>query len=220
MNGFHTLAIGDTGKVCIAEDVGATPRCIAAGRLDWDDNMRAIREIQALKPGDVVVDAGAYIGDSTQMFLDRGAEVYAFEPDPNAFECLKHNCPQAHCFNVALGNGEPYRVQILGGNMGGKWIVTDPASTLRAPTLDSYHLKRLDFFKVDVEGFEFFVLQGARETILKCRPHLLIEFNPSALGHFGVSVSQVQEYLRELGYSHYREVFRYGDENWDVVCNP
>lgn len=221
MNGFHLIPIGNTGKVCIEEDIGTTPRCLLAGRLDWDSNMRDIREVRALGKGNVVVDAGAYIGDSTQIFLERGAEVYAFEPDPNAFECLKLNCPEAHCYNTALGHGEQYRVQILGGNIGGKWLVTDPHSKNQAVSLDSFHLNRLDLLKVDVEGFELFVLQGARQTILRCRPDLLIEFNPVALGQFGVSVRDLQNYMRELGYyENCREVFRYSDENWDLMCNP
>lgn len=48
-------------------------------------------------------------------------------------------------------------------------------------TLDSLELKDLDFLKVDVEGHELQVLDGAKATLLRCRPRLLIEIRPRNL---------------------------------------
>ena len=50
---------------------------------------------------DVVWDIGAFIGDHTRFYLDLGKQVVAVEPNPLAFECLTHNCPEATLMNIA-----------------------------------------------------------------------------------------------------------------------
>ena len=48
-------------------------------------------------------------------------------------------------------------------------------------TLDSFKLPRLDFVKLDVEGYECQILQGAKETITKCRPWMWVEYYISGI---------------------------------------
>jgi hypothetical protein len=62
-------------------------------------------------------------------------------------------------------------------------------------TLDAFvqqeRLSRLDFMKIDVEGAEVGLLQGAEETIDRFRPVLMIEINPSTLQRFGKTSADV-----------------------------
>ncbi len=60
-----------------------------------------------IKPGDVVIDCGANIGDVTQYFYDRGAKVYAFEPNPYAYNILYkrfENIDKVVCIKKAVSD--------------------------------------------------------------------------------------------------------------------
>src|SRR4051794_37592702 len=99
------VIIPGTQYLALMADRYITPQCLQLRRLDWDRSFLEIPEVEAtLKPGNVVFDVGAYIGDTTRLFLDRGCTVYAFEPYDDAYECLKHNCPDAQCFHSAVGD--------------------------------------------------------------------------------------------------------------------
>jgi hypothetical protein len=71
-------------------------------------------------------------------------------------------------------------------------------------TLDAFAeqhgLQRLDFIKVDIEGSEIPFLRGARETLKRFRPAMLIEMNPDTLRAFGASAADLAGLLREMSY--------------------
>jgi FkbM family methyltransferase len=126
--------------------------------------------------GQVFVDVGASYGAYSLSAAAHGAEVHAFEPETSVFVDLKRNA-EANGFEISLHNS-------------GLWDGDDvvdmssyaphwPPGTISAPfrmlTLDSFRLPRLDWLKVDVEGAEERVLRGARETIARCRPRVIVE---------------------------------------------
>ncbi len=59
------------------------------GRASWNAAYQFDRACARLRPGDVVIDAGANMGDITARMAERGAVVHAFEPDPFACEALE-----------------------------------------------------------------------------------------------------------------------------------
>ena len=69
-----------------------------------------------------------------------------------------------------------------------------PGIETQVITLDSLGLEKCSFMKVDVEGMEMEVLEGARETIARCRPYLFLECA------FDAGVRPLWEKLRELNY--------------------
>ena len=74
-----------------------------SSRLDHDQNT-----LPLLVPylGGTVIDVGAFIGDHTEFYCQHSGTVYAFEPNPLAFECLHRNMEEhnnVRCFRVALG---------------------------------------------------------------------------------------------------------------------
>lgn len=185
------------------------------GRLDWDDQFNSLKVWQELRPGMVVLDAGAFIGDTTKIFLDRQCEVHAFEPRPETFVCLLHNCPGAHCYNLALGDGTRFETATTGGNMGGKPLLPGRRYSIR---LDDLRMERLDLLKLDVEGFEVRALQGAINTICRLHPMIHVEFNTVGLAQCGATPKMLEESLRSLGYGNLEEVYRYSDSQWDIFC--
>ena len=146
---------------------------------------------QLLCAGDVVIDVGANIGNHTVFYAKKvspGGVVYALEPQRITFEFL--------CANLVLNsltNVIPMQVGV--GETEGQLIVpmADPnviqnfgavkieghtiGDLVKIITLDTLELQRCNLIKIDVEGMEFQVLQGAEKTIRTCRPFLFVENN-------------------------------------------
>jgi FkbM family methyltransferase len=142
-----------------------------------------------LKPGDVVIEAGANIGAHTlplaRMVGPAGA-VYAFEPQRIVFQTLCANMAlnsvtNAHCRHAALGDaaGEatvPELDYSTENNFGGLGLEGHSGGeTVPVITVDSLGLKRCDLLKVDVEGMETAVLRSAGRMIEACAPVLYVE---------------------------------------------
>lgn len=68
-------------------------------------------------------------------------------------------------------------------------------------------LSRLSFIKIDIEGAEYFALQGMRKTLEKFKPVILVEIQPFFLQGFGITQEQVLSLIRDMGY----EMFVYDE---------
>lgn len=130
------------------------------------------------------VDAGAHVGLITRRLAEKFSAVHAFEPNPFNFECLQANT--RHLKNVvlhqkALGDRDAAAGIEAGptGNSGNRQM-TDGAtgSKVRVIPLDLLDLGSLGLLKIDVQGYELFVLDGARDTIGRHAPVVLVECEP------------------------------------------
>jgi FkbM family methyltransferase len=164
---------------------------------------------QMIAEGDVVIEAGANIGAHTLWFARhvgiKGA-VFAFEPQRLVYQLLCANMAlnsivNAHCFNVALGPApgqvvvpviDPTQPNNFGGlNIEGH-ARGEPVPLVR---LDSFDVPRLKLIKVDVEGMEQKVLEGATGLIARFRPLLYVENDRSAQSNALI------KYIDSLGYN-------------------
>ncbi len=168
-----------SGKIIatIEGDTHISKWAIEAGRLDHDQNTLPLLAPYIPKGG-TVVDAGAFIGDHTVFYADRvgpAGQVLAFEPNFAAFECLHHNVQwmPVTCHHAGLSDATSTAAIATDINAGASHLTDGKGCALLA--LDSLNLQRLDFFKLDVEGFEVRALRGAKDTIHRCRPVMLIE---------------------------------------------
>lgn len=192
------------------------------GRLDHDDYSLGII-LPNIKKGDWVVDGGAFIGDHTTAYLRAvgpTGKVIAFEPNPEAYQCLLHNCPSSQNIFAGLGEKDEKLRFSTSTNIGASHICGLGDKKVNIVTLDSYRLSRLDFLKLDVEGFELSALKGAKSTINKLRPLMWIEVNEGALKRNEQSPLSLLTFISsELGY----EVTAYpnsGIEQYDILCKP
>lgn len=159
--------------------------------------------LHLINKGDVVVDVGANIGDSTGPFLERVGDqgkVFAFEPHPEAFACLVKNCPQASCYQVALSHETVVYPFQRKANVGASHICQNAEDRVQAVTLDSFKLEKCDAIKVDCEGFEAHVLKGARRTIRDYKPIIVMEINEGALRRHGLTQFDIFDLLTGWNY--------------------
>jgi FkbM family methyltransferase len=138
------------------------------------------------RAGDVCIDIGAFHGSYTLPALAAGAWVYAIDAREQPLKTLVSRAIsygltlRLHTIHAAISNGEPYTAEHV------EAIATGPApSREMIPdaqwcTVDSLFNHGavgagVDWIKVDVEGGEVGVLEGARETLRRFSPRLLIE---------------------------------------------
>lgn len=170
-------------------------------------------------PGDVFIDVGANIGYFSMLAAQRQPSlVLAVEPVGRTFNVLscnvRHNGLDAviHPVNVALGSrastvrlvstrGPKNHVEYaVGGDDQGAEKVDAKLTTLDSLLKEPGSPAKVDFIKVDIEGYEYEFLQGARETIGRFKPMMLMEVEQHRLEKFGVRASDVFEFLAKLGY--------------------
>lgn len=194
-----------------------------SGRLDHDEYALPII-LEHIHQGDTVVDVGAFIGDHTIAYCNAVGEsghVHAFEPNAKAYECLEYNCKSAKTYNLGLSNvAETVFYCCEDKNAGAGRILRDtPTSTqIKTITLDSLKLSALDFLKIDVEGYEVAVLEGAALTIKKYRPKMWIEINVGALSQNGKTAADIESFLSKLDYTY--TAFPEIGEQYDLLCIP
>jgi FkbM family methyltransferase len=127
-----------------------------------------------------ILDVGANIGNHTVYFanyLKYGA-IMAFEPDAQNYELLKFNT--ASYKNIGLANfavSDHTGTVYLGRNPNnwGAHEISETGDEVHCISLDKIALNQVTLIKIDVEKHEPQVLDGATDTILRCRPLILIE---------------------------------------------
>jgi FkbM family methyltransferase len=128
----------------------------------------------------VALDIGANVGlwsrDLTQVFQ----HVIAFEPVADFRDCLLKNVPATN-FEVracALGSEDTtINMIITAENTGHSHVDTATLGTGTIPMhrLDSLELPKIDYIKIDCEGYENTILRGAKQTILRDCPIMVVE---------------------------------------------
>src|SRR5262245_27154459 len=139
-----------------------------------------------------VLDIGAYVGTHTLALARMVARVYAFEPQPSIFALLRCNVERNGLTNVRLfraavsrSRGDisiPTTAWSEGDNFGAFSLSRGPSGA-DAPagepvpmvTIDDLDLTACHLIKIDVEGLEPEVLEGARKTIARLRPIVYAE---------------------------------------------
>lgn len=181
--------------------------------------------------GGVVADVGACLGDYTMTFsqmVGPNGKVYAFEPHAPAWECLCYNMAgysNVVLLDVALGaENEWGTFERDFHNLGASQVHPDKNGNVRIRPLDviAKRWTRLDFLKIDAEGFEPMILDGSRETIMRLRPVIYIEVSQYNLNKLNTTMSTnltTEDIYRRLEALEY--VFKRTDgHDGDILCLP
>jgi FkbM family methyltransferase len=207
-------------------------RVYADGRLghllrygDFEVSEQAFLK-RILRPGDVFVDAGANIGLYSLLagrLVGPSGSVLAFEPCAATFERLRENVrrsgmPQISCHRIALSNiAGPATLSVsrsgfdawnsLAGILADGEFTSESVMTI---TWDAFWAqqtlqKRVTVMKIDVEGWEVPVLEGAYALLSRAdAPVLQVEFTPANAATAGSSSDQLFDRIRQYGYTLYR----------------
>lgn len=176
----------------------------ASGRGDPE-----LGQLSAIVPdGATCVDIGAHIGIYSAALSQYASAVHAFEPNPLLAGFLEsQSFPNVTVHRIALGREvgtSTLRIPVGGGGLGSLRadFSDDVVRELRVTTgrLDQFDLGKVDFIKIDVEGFEEHALDGARSVIERDQPRLLIEIEER---HNKGAISRIEKSLGQIGYSGY-----------------
>ena len=179
-----------------------------ARRLDADDQVLLRKIMELIPEGSVVVDAGASLGDHAALYATKAAVVHAFEPQPEVFTCLAWNCCRSRVWPHMVGLSDYDGVAMIShnpANIGASPISANGDTPIQLTRLDRFNLSPA-LIKLDVEGHEVPALFGARQTILRSRPVLVVEVNKWQLEAQGSSIHDLWEELASLGYSHCTDI--------------
>jgi FkbM family methyltransferase len=212
VNGFHNrmmLFKNDCGLSDVIRGGGLYESYI----FDW------IQKNNIKTEGTRIIDVGANVGNHTLEFahlVGETGQVYAFEAQRIVYYMLCGNIAMngfenIHAFNFAIGDQNDTIVSIETpdfhsketinvGSMHVKKRISLGDSIAEVRTVDSFGLDNTSIMKIDVEGFEPFVLDGAKDTILNCKPIIFIEIWDANLNFHGFTPGDVYDRLDDLGY--------------------
>lgn len=210
-NGFHT----NTLKYGLFPNDDAVTKSIINGwQYEWYI-FDFLNRNQIDCEGKTIIDIGGNNGnfavDFAHLVGDDGV-VHSFEPQRIIYYQLCTNIflnglNNVYCYNEAVGNEDGYTMietpdyfNKENVNFGASEIVSEGGEKVKSSRIDSREFKDVVFIKIDVQGYESFVIEGALETIKKHRPYLFVEFEDHLLQKFNSSESKLKLQIEELGY--------------------
>ena len=178
---------------------------------DWRDDLSRILDVQNIN---LVLDVGANVGQSALEFASifPNAEIHSFEPDPEVFSILNERTAaisRINTYNLGLGNEGGMRTfykhedsvlssfnEHLDGLVWATHVTELPAIKIEClDELEGIKESRIDFLKIDTQGFDLEVLDGARRLFQKKNVRsALIELNMEAYYKSSFSFFDVFEF--------------------------
>ena len=180
------------------------------------------------KKGMTVFDIGANVGCHTlrlAKLVGPEGKVFAFEPMEWAFSKLKRNVELNNFSNltlekIALSNENAEKQEV---HFACSWPLSGVEISKLHPVHSGYRMKdvvdflrfddyieklginRIDLIKLDVDGYEFKIIQGAIETLKLYKPVLIIELGIYSLNEAGDKIEDLVSLLSRLEYKFYSE---------------
>lgn len=176
-------------------------------RRGWWTEGRVLRKIyKVLTPNAVILDCGAHIGNHSMFLSPFVSKIHAFEASPMSTIALEYNTIVNGYRNVEVHNvpiwdrdGVPLEVIYDHENQGHNYCHASDTG-VRSRCLDSFNFDRVDFIKIDTEGAEIKVLEGARQILSRFKPYLMLEVHSWMHQAPREHLRQVEKILHEFGY--------------------
>lgn len=196
---------------------------------------------------DTVLDVGANLGEvalNLAKIVGESGQVFAFEPFPATLAKLKKNCSLNFFQNIEIienGLGDERSVFSMieadQHNTGMNRISADEksgkaATQIEVIKLDDFTvekgLRKIDFIKIDVEGFEMKVLRGSERTLREFKPKLFIEIDDNNLKSQKSSAHELILFLENFSYSiknaetlqNIRSTEDFTNKHFDIIALP
>ena len=179
-----------------------------------------------LRPGDIFIDVGAHFGLFSLIAascVSKTGRVYSIEPCSKTYKRLLknielNNYTNVHCFKLALSDTNSWKDMVISSDGFDAWNSLAKKSNnpfftrrIKCITYDEFvEEKKIDgcttMVKIDVEGWENYVLAGGEKTLSKeDAPILQVEFSDVTCKNAGLSLRDLYQTLENLGY----KIFKY-----------
>jgi FkbM family methyltransferase len=217
--------VGVPARIDDAVDLRLSPRTFSGGAYAFDPQLTA-ELVRVARPGQHMLDAGAHMGIASLLYASvagTGTRVVAFEPNPHAFPLLWENSRvngmRVECYQMALGlrggitefyvSGVDPNASMSQDAPGNYWYWKDkPKPVMERISVGMTSVDaicealglRPGFIKLDVEGAELPVLQGAEKVLRECRPLILLETHVFAWPSFGYRREDLAALIASRGY--------------------
>jgi len=185
-------------------------------RFLFSEELAKWEPISEIKPKEdqIIVDVGANVGYYTIVLaqkVGKNGKVIAIEPDPETFNILKKNCElnnlaNVELHNVAISDQEGSLKFFKSETHSGKSSLVPNSSsqtiTVNSITLDNLlgkNFSQIHWLKIDVEGFEFFVLKGSA-SILPITQNILIEVHEEIMRKQNQKPEELIKILTDSGF--------------------
>jgi len=180
----------------------------------------------------VMMDVGAHYGETFAPYEKNGWKIYAFEPDPANRKRIKPQSQNTEVFDVAVTEkgGEELTLYTSNESTGISSLTSfhhthQPSVKVKTKNLESFcrekNIHKIDFLKIDTEGFDLFVLKGFPWQEIKPLV-ILCEFEDNKTKSLGYSCEDLGNYLRSQGYkvfiSEWEPIVKYGVvHTWKMI---
>lgn len=209
-------------EVFYSEGTSLIQRIIRDGDYEPDVVLAILKNIKS-ETNPVVVDIGANIGLISVAILNQlpQAKIYAFEPGPHQNLLFKKTIDNNKLLenivlsDIALSNkkGEAkFRIHSSSDASGDGFLDTEragPTKSIKVNTdiLDNWWIEMgrpaIDFIKMDTEGSEYFILQGATQLLKELKPKMLIEINLQNIRNYPFTSDDLFQLIDSLDYEVY-----------------
>jgi FkbM family methyltransferase len=198
---FHVL------KNCVISN-------IIKSNVIWEPHLHIVFE-KYINKNSIVIECGCHIGTHTVKLASLCDKIYGFEPMPETYEILTknmliNNIDNAILYKLGVSNkpGVTKYSWISENNPGASGLENNPMGKptyinatsknidVNLTTIDLLSLNKLDFIKIDVEGYERLVIEGAMNTIKRCKPIIVMEIWKDHFG--GVDINYTKELFKNL----------------------
>lgn len=171
-----------------------------------------------LKSNDTFIDIGANIGYFSLLASTVTDKVYCIEAVPSTYNMLQNNIKfnqrDIKAFNIAMSGSDNDGELLFPKNpspknhvLNSKKLDNTETILVKSKSFDLFvmenGIKQIDFIKIDIEGYEYFFLEGARKSIEKNDPIILIEIEDSRTQKFGIKAEKIFDYFKSLNYRYY-----------------
>jgi len=187
-------------------------------RLNVKNEEQYFPEFLQLSENGVLVDCGAYDGDTVLSFINKThgkySKIYAFEPDKRNIEKLKKNTAQYDNIEI-IEKGCFSRKDTMyfqDGNGETSFISRQGNIKIEVDAVDNIVSGKVTLLKMDIEGSELEALKGARNTIIANTPCLAV-----SLYHRPEDFYTIPQYVYSLNNSYKFYLRHYGGFSYELV---
>jgi FkbM family methyltransferase len=216
LRGIYYSVYGQSGKtITINNEPHTVSAYIARGVNPVIDETPLKLLINLAKDADILFDIGANVGIISVIVANKmkpGSTIYSFEPVPNTFKFLNDSArvqkgnAKVKAFNYAISSkNETLQFSNMERTTRNHIIKEAATNTIpvTAVSLDSFcaeHKVIPQVLKIDIEGAEYWALQGMQQTLKNNNCKVLVEIHQEYLQANGITGKMFEDYVNSIGY--------------------